>query len=265
SERFIYSFRQLRKRKKLLEIPENLEWIMDSGAFQEIRINGKYTYDSEEYKDVILRFEPDIFVNMDWMCEPNNLKKTGKTVEDHQNLSTMNQLDLKNFAEDHGLNFMGTIQGWKPEEYIKHINDLSDNGLLTKILGVGSICRRGSPNKIMHVLKTIRDNVPNWVNLHGFGVKTTILKFREAYDLLYSCDSMAWSYAARKAGEQTVGIGGSLYGKECLANTTLSCFRHTDDCANCERYMLKWLNKVEKIIGFFKSQTRITEYDTVES
>jgi queuine/archaeosine tRNA-ribosyltransferase len=259
-EKFIYSFQQLRKRKSSLPVNENLEWIMDSGAFQEIRLNGKYTYDVEEYKDAILMHEPDIFVNMDWMCEPNNLEKTGKAVREHQKLSTANQVELMNFAEDQGLCFMGTIQGWKTTEYIEHIQDLKDQGILTKIMGIGSICRRGSPNKIIHILRTVKPHFPNEILLHGFGVKTNILNFRETYDILYSCDSMAWSYAARKAGEQTVGIGGSLFGKNCLANEELICYRHTDDCANCERYMLKWLHKIESKIQFFESQTLLKEY-----
>jgi len=233
---------------------------MDSGAFQEIYLNGKYTYTIDEYKEAVLRHEPNIFVNMDWMCEPNNLRKTNGTIKEHQERSTKNQVKLVNFAEDQGLQFMGTIQGWNPQEYIEHIQKLKEQGLLTEFLGVGSVCRRGSPNKILYVLKTIAQHIPSWVKLHGFGVKTNILNFRETYQILYSCDSMAWSYAGRKAGEKTIGIGKSLYGKECLANNSLTCYRHTDDCANCERYMLKWLNKIEKIIEFFESQTTLTDF-----
>lgn len=262
---FIYSFRQLRKRKSPLPVPEKLEWIMDSGAFQEIHLNGKYTYDIEEYKEAVLRHEPDIFVNMDWMCESNNLIKTGGTVKEHQKRSTENQAKLMDFAQDYGLCFMGTIQGWKPQEYIKHIEELKERGLLTEFLGVGSICRRGSPNKILYVLKTIAQHIPSWIKLHGFGVKTNILSFRETYKILYSCDSMAWSYAGRKAGEKTVGIGRSLYGKPCLVDNSLTCYRHTDDCANCERFMLKWLNKIEKTIDFFESQTTLTDFQIQSS
>ena len=36
--------------------------------------------------------------------------------------------------------------------------------------------------------------------LHGFGAKLTALQSQEVRGLLHSADSMAWSFAARKAG-----------------------------------------------------------------
>ena len=38
------------------------------------------------------------------------------------------------------------------------------------------------------------------LRLHGFGLKTTALGSGVVRGLLYSADSMAWSFAARKAG-----------------------------------------------------------------
>ena len=38
------------------------------------------------------------------------------------------------------------------------------------------------------------------LRLHGFGVKTTALASSVVRDCLYSADSMAWSYAARREG-----------------------------------------------------------------
>lgn len=258
--RFIYSFRQIRKRKSPLNVPDYLEWIMDSGAFQEIFINGKYTYDVEEYQKAILLHKPDIFVNMDFMCEPNNLRKTGMSIKEHQDRSTDHQITLKNFAEDNDLCFMGTLQGWKTTEYLEHLDILQEQGILTEITGVGSICRRAATFKILNILRTIKNAAPSWIKLHGFGVKTSLLKYRESYDLLHSVDSMAWSYAGRKAGEQAVGIGGNLFGKSCLVNGNKTCYRNTDDCANCERYMLKWLGKIEKLIKQNDKQTQLIDY-----
>jgi len=257
---FVYSFRQLRKRKSKIKVPANLEWMMDSGAFQEIFINGKYTYDVEEYQKAVLLHKPNVFVNMDFMCEPKNLKKTGLSIKEHQHLSTEHQVKLKDFADDNDLCFMGTLQGWKPKEYLEHLDLLQERGILTEITGVGSICRRAATFKILDVLRVIRKATPSWVKLHGFGVKKSLLKYKETYDLLYSVDSMAWSYAGRKAGEKRVGIGGNLFGKPCLVDENKMCYRHTDDCANCERYMLKWLNEVENLITKNSKQTQLKNY-----
>ena len=45
------------------------------------------------------------------------------------------------------------------------------------------------------------------LRLHGFGIKITALHDERVRELLYSADSMAWSYAARKQGRDGNDIG----------------------------------------------------------
>jgi hypothetical protein len=67
-------------------------------------------------------------------------------------------------------------------------------------VGVGSVCKRnGDPAAIEAVLSAIKAERPD-LRLHGFGVKTTSLKVSQIRDMLYSADSMAWSFAARCQG-----------------------------------------------------------------
>ena len=47
---------------------------------------------------------------------------------------------------------------------------------MTERLGIGSICRRGHDREILSIIKAIHNSVPGWVRLHGFGVKTNILR-----------------------------------------------------------------------------------------
>ena len=49
------------------------------------------------------------------------------------------------------------------------------------------------------VLEAIKHERPD-LRLHGFGIKTTALRRQLVRDLLFSADSMAWSYAARREG-----------------------------------------------------------------
>ena len=67
------------------------DWIMDSGAFSQINAHGKFTLSNEAYMDQILRFMGQgtlrAAVCQDWMCEPFMLEKTGKTVQEHQELT----------------------------------------------------------------------------------------------------------------------------------------------------------------------------------
>jgi len=250
----------MRKRKSPYDIPEHLKWILDSGAFQELRLYGRYTFTPEEYFEYALEKKPDFFVNMDYMCEPSQLLKTGLTVEEHQKLSIENQITLGDLADEHGIELIGTIQGWDLADYLDHIDMLKESDTLRKIMGIGSICRRSADKKILQVLRIIRRNLPSWIKLHGFGVKTTILQYRETYNYLDMCDSMAWSYEGRMKGVKKIGIGGSLNGKPCLAYNDLICNRNSDDCANCGLYMRKWAEKIETLISKKENQLRITSF-----
>jgi len=58
--------------------------MLDSGAFQEIRKYGRYTYSIGEYFSYCLKYNPSFFVSMDYMCEPTQLKKSGMSVKQHQ-------------------------------------------------------------------------------------------------------------------------------------------------------------------------------------
>jgi hypothetical protein len=66
------------------------------------------------------------------------------------------------------------------------------------LVGVGSVCKRnGNPveiGRILHAIKRVRPGL----NLHGFGLKTTALGSGIVRACLYSADSMAWSFAARR-------------------------------------------------------------------
>jgi hypothetical protein len=50
-------------------------------------------------------------------------------------------------------------------------------------------------------LSAIKAERPD-LRLHGFGVKTTSLRVQAIRDLLWSADSMAWSFSARKQGRR---------------------------------------------------------------
>jgi hypothetical protein len=114
---FIYSFQRLRKRKSLID-PDGRYFMMDSGAFSEISKNGKYTFTIDEYLSTVEKFNPDSFVNMDFMCEPMILRMTGLTVKDHQKLTIENHIKIKEKLRDYNIKseFIGVLQGWKLED-----------------------------------------------------------------------------------------------------------------------------------------------------
>lgn len=195
-ERAFVSVHVLEKRKS--PFPVN-EWIMDSGAFTTIAKHGGYPEPVSVYAQQIKRWKNNgtlvAAVAQDYMCEPHMLAKTGMTILQHQML-TVERYDAL-IEEDTGVYIMPVLQGYAPEDYVRHLRMYGDRIGYGAYVGVGSVCKRNtSPSSIEQVLKSILDERPD-LRLHGFGVKTTALAWAGVRDRLYSADSMAWSFAAR--------------------------------------------------------------------
>ncbi len=187
-------------------MPRN-KWALDSGGFGELRKNGKYSYTPKQYIEAVNRLNPDLFFSMDWMCEPTILKKTGLSVKDHQLKTTENIFAIKVLRERQGSafrgassklrtysEFCGVIQGWSLDDYLVHIDQLKEHDCITPIMGIGSICRRHKEEEIFEIISSIKKELPK-TNLHGFGVKTSVIKkFPEVINLLDSIDSAAWGW-----------------------------------------------------------------------
>lgn len=197
--RAFISVNALRKRKG--PFPET-DWILDSGAFTTIAKHGKYPESVKVYADQIRRWKQNgnllAAVSQDYMCEPWILARTGLTIEEHQRLTIERYDEL--VAEDTGVYIMPVLQGYAPENYVRHLEMYGDRIQPGMWVGVGSVCKRNAnPAAILAVLSAIKQVRPD-LRLHGFGLKLTALSDQDIRDLLYSADSMAWSYAARYAG-----------------------------------------------------------------
>lgn len=190
---------ETRQRRKPIDCPD---WIMDSGAFTELALHGRYRDGVEAYAEQINRiagFDPGLraVVAQDFMCEPFILAKTGLTIADHQRLTIERYDALAPLVRTY---VMPVLQGYCAADYLVHIELYGDRLAPAMHVGVGSICKRnGSPIEIEAVLTAIKGKRPD-LRLHGFGLKTTALASDLVRRRLYSADSMAWSFAARRQG-----------------------------------------------------------------
>jgi hypothetical protein len=181
------------------------QWIMDSGAFTEISTYGFYRSSVDEYAQEINRWcfkESGLIaaISQDYMCEPWIVKKTGLSIRQHQTL-TIERYD-KLLACNPLVEIIPVLQGYEPRNYIRHLHQYGDRLKLKAYVGVGSICKRNRDiNEILSVLLAIKAERPD-LRLHGFGLKLTALSCAKVRRLLYSADSMAWSYSARYTGGQ---------------------------------------------------------------
>lgn len=194
------SVSRLRKRKGPFKVGD---WILDCQGFKTIEKYGGYPHPVEEYAAHIRRWKSNgnllAAISQDYMCEPDQLRRTGLTVADHQRL-TIERYDALLRCET-GCYILPVLQGYAPDEYVSHIRQYGERLHPGMWVGVGSICKRNSsPCLILDVLIAIKQERPD-LRLHGFGLKTTALAHGTIRALLHSADSMAWSFAARKKGK----------------------------------------------------------------
>ena len=190
----------LRRRKSGFPVRR---WVLDSGAFRTIELHGGYPHPVEEYAGLIRRYASNgrllAAVSQDYMCEAFMLARTGLTVADHQRL-TIERYDALLACDTAGVRIMPVLQGYAPADYARHVIAYGKRLAHRAWVGVGSVCKRNAdPRAIEAVLLAINRVRPD-LRLHGFGVKLTALGSQLVRDLLFSADSMAWSFAARYEG-----------------------------------------------------------------
>lgn len=198
-DRAFISINRIRERRSPFTVKH---WVLDSGAFTEIKDHGRYRHTVAEYARDAARWigngQLDAVVAQDYMCEPFMLARTGLTVAEHQRLTIERYDEL--LGEALPVYVLPVLQGFLPREYIAHLDSYGDRLASNAWVGVGSVCKRqGRPESVLAVLLAIHAERPD-LRLHGFGVKSTALTHPGVRHELWSADSMAWSFAARYAG-----------------------------------------------------------------
>lgn len=175
--------------------------IIDSGAFS--RISRLYSYKNHlptrTYAQVIWRFKNCCnlvaVVVQDYMCESYILSITGLDIPTHQRL-TLHRYDrlvqeLDKLAQSTGEAppyIMPVLQGYEPDDYMRHLDNYGGSIKTGDWVGIGSVCKRNSnPGSIWAILHRL----PTDFRYHGFGVKRTALVDGAIRSCFYSVDSQA--------------------------------------------------------------------------
>jgi len=184
--------------------------MVDSGGYHHMMNgDGEYGTDDQTYLEYVLKHRPHFYALRDYPCEPDLLESLGRTVRDQQERTTDHHIQLYEKVEGHHIaeNAMSVVQGWTKDDYLRHVDELRDHGLLTPRVAIGSVCRRGYDYDIAEVVLALREALPPRCDLHAFGVKGSVLRFREVTDALDSVDSAAYDYAATRFTDETPGDG----------------------------------------------------------
>ena len=207
-ERSMLSVNILLTRKSDFRVSD---WIMDSGAFTRIS-SGREHLPLEEYAGMIDRWARCgnllAAVAQDYMCEQFILDVTGLTVDDHQRMTIERYDALRPLVS--ATHLMPVLQGYEPEDYVRHIGQYGDRLEPGSWVGIGSVCKRNSSvGEVEAVMDAVVGERPD-LRYHGFGLKLTALTSFVVSDGLYSCDSMAWSYAARREGRNAQDVNEAI-------------------------------------------------------
>ena len=218
-------------------------WALDSGGFTELSLFGEWRTTEDQYVADVLRFAEEMSglawaAPMDWMCEPFMLAKTGLPMYEHQMRTVQNFLRLR---ERLGELVIPVLQGWHQDDYHRCWDFYAKCGVdleTEPIVGIGSVCRRQNTKEADRIFRSLRP-----LRMHGFGVKLAGLDL--FHDVLTSCDSMAWSWEARRLGRRhdrqdqlfawpKVMLCGRVHPDEHPAKS----------CANCRHWAMRWRDRV---------------------
>lgn len=198
--RCMVSFNRLRDRKKDFAVGE---WILDSGGFTQVLQHGEFLESVAEYAQQIARWARCgsllAAVTQDYMCAPAVLERTGYTLREHQT-RTVQRFDALRALAPACVYLMPVLQGDRPADYVQHLADYGARLARGCWVGVGNIAARQTDLELMRSILVSIHKVRPDLRLHGFGLKITSLQDFLVRSLLATADSMAWSYAARKAG-----------------------------------------------------------------
>jgi hypothetical protein len=219
------SHRRLMRRHRL---PRAIApWALDSGAFSEILLHGRFTTTPAAYVAAVRRYQSRIGW-MQWAAQQDHMTESwilerstiAKTVTEAQRWTTTNLLELRTL--DAELPIIPVIQGQTLDDYLRHIDAFAQAGIdlhAESLVGLGSVCRRQATGEIAELIGAL---TATGLRLHGFGIKTSGL---DTYGwCLASADSMSWSYRGRRI-------------RPCPHHGNVSC-------ANCLDHALAWRERV---------------------
>lgn len=203
---------------------------IDSGGFTELSRLGRWTTGPQEYVDTLDEVcarigRPTWAAVQDHMCEPFILKKTGRTVKQHQADTIQSYIDLVKLRPK--LHWVPSLQGFALHEYVDHVHQYAAHGIdLRKLplVGVGSVCRRQGMDEAVDIMRTLHGM---GLKLHGYGFKLTGIE--RAHQWMESADSLAWSRAAR-------------WEKKAPGHTHPGA-----TCSNCIRYAMDWRERIDAL------------------
>jgi hypothetical protein len=221
-------------RRRVASIAPQVAFAIDSGGYTELQRNGRWTISPQQYVDDLMKLVDrpgsqhlDFVAQQDWMCDPKTLAATGLSVAEHQDRTVGNLLELRELMALDGRDklIVPVLQGATVDDYLTHADRFAAAGVdlrAERLVGVGSLCARQDHDDAYNAIISLR--AYGLRRLHGFGVSGRGLV--RLAPLLASCDSMAWSLAAR----------------HCPRTISRDCTHRR--CTTCPRFAMAWRSQL---------------------
>jgi hypothetical protein len=143
--------------------------------------------------------QPARYAWRDYVCEDDVRDHHGWTVEEQQQRTTDRHIECANLHDDLGLSSdpVAVVQGWEPEDYRQHAQELVDHDLVTERVGIGTMCGRGDVEMCEDIVAAVRDVLPD-VELHAFGLDRRCYTSEYILEAITSTDSLAYCYRYKR-------------------------------------------------------------------
>jgi hypothetical protein len=170
---------------------------LDSAGFVAMARYWGYRWKLDDYVKFAKQLRPTWWAAPDYCCEWEVAGDRAEVLERVKR--TAFKLDwARQVAVDRGVTPpMPVLQGWYPDDYLRCADMIPD---LPSLVGIGSVCRRSlaGPAGIIRVLTVLDAVLPKHIRLHLFGIKGPAIKALTGHPRIYSVDSQAWDFAARR-------------------------------------------------------------------
>lgn len=185
----------------LLQELQSKTWILDSGSARYFLNNGypEFPFAIDSYLDFVDRWQPTIFVSMDYATE--NFQQwhwVDRTIE--KNNLIFDMWTTRGMISD----FMPVIQGFSKESYEYCAEESKDLIRSVRHFGIGSVCR-AKIGKITEVLETL-NKIVDLSKAHLFGQTIRTLPALHKFGIRSTDTSNASVHASFKAIRDRYGI-----------------------------------------------------------
>ena len=175
----------------------NPKTFLNNEAISELRYPTSHS-DYLDYVEEVTAGPQDRWALRDFPVTESIQDEFGLGVVDIQRQTTEAHRELLDLAGDRDLSAqpLSVLQGDSVRDYLLHLDDLKDHGVLTDYVAIGSFALKSADFKQEAIL-AIREALSPSIDIHGLGVSLRTLAKDDVISALRSADSGGWASQRR--------------------------------------------------------------------